>query len=92
LTMDRNKWLAIRDTPRHPETLRYVHVSTRYVVRVKSASPYITEFVKNEPGVTYRRPAPKAKRPGQARRARLAAERAIAAMTPLQRVRKAIFA
>jgi hypothetical protein len=92
LTMDRSKWLATRDTPRHPETRRYVHVSTRYGLRVKSASPYITEFVKKEPGVTYRRPAPKPARPGRARRARLAAERAIAAMTPLQRVRKAIFA
>jgi hypothetical protein len=89
--MDRSKWLATRDTPRHPETRRYLHVSTRYGLRVKSVSPYITEFVKKEPGVTYRRPAPKAKRPGASRRLRLAFARQAAAMTPMQRIRKAIF-
>lgn len=89
--MERSKWLAIRATPRHPETRRFVHVSTRYGIRVKSVTPYITEFVKKEKGVTYKRSALKAKRPGRARRSRLAAERAIAAMTPMQRIRKAIF-
>jgi hypothetical protein len=89
--MDRSKWLATRDTPRHPETRRYVHVSTRYGLRVKSVSPYITEFVKKEPGVTYRRSAPKARRPGASRRRRLALAREAAAMTPLQRIRSAIF-
>jgi hypothetical protein len=89
--MDRSKWLAMRDTPRHPETRRYVHVSTRYGIRVKSVSPHITEFVKKEKGVTYTRKAPKAKRPGAARRLRLALAREAAAMTPLQRIRSAIF-
>jgi hypothetical protein len=89
--MERSKWLATRATPRHPETRRFVHVSTRYGIRVKSVSPYITEFVKNEKGVTYRRGKLKPFRPGAARRRRLALARQAAAMTPLQRIRKAIF-
>lgn len=55
--------------------LRFLHVSTRYGLRVTSVSPYITEFVKKEKGITYRRSAPKPKRPGAARRARLATQR-----------------
>jgi hypothetical protein len=89
LTMDRNKWLATRATPRHPETRRYVHVSTRYGIRVKSVSPYVTEFVKKEKGVTYRRPAPKARFPGAERRARLAREREGVLPLTLELVRKA---
>lgn len=56
--------------------LRFLHVSTRYALRVVSVSPYITEFVKKEPGVTYRRAEPKPKRPGRMRRLRLKHERA----------------
>ena len=76
--------------------LRFLHVSTRYGLRVTSVSPLITEFVAKElpgeklprrwsdsvhpgpnkaPGITYRRAEPKPKRPGAARRARLATER-----------------
>lgn len=76
--------------------LRFLHVSTRYGLRVTSVSPLITEFVAKElpgeklprrwsdsvhpgpnkaPGITYRRAEPKPKRPGRARRTRLAIER-----------------
>jgi hypothetical protein len=42
--MNRSKWLALRATPRHVGTRRYLHVSTRYGLRVKSLKPYLVEF------------------------------------------------
>ena len=53
--MDREKWLAIRNTPRKLNRERMVHVSTD-VRQVKDENqPGVTRTVKLTPGKTYRR-------------------------------------
>ncbi len=42
--MNRTKWLAMRATPRRVGTRRYLHVSTRHTLLVKSLHPLVMEF------------------------------------------------
>ena len=78
MMMDRDTWLAIRATPRRAKPPRYLHVSTRYGLRVTQVMPRTIQFVKLEKGVTYRRAESKPLRLGLARRVRLFLDRAVA--------------
>ena len=84
MTMNRAEWLAIRATPRRAKPPRYLHVSTRYGLRVTQVMPRTIQFVKLEKGVTYRRAESKPLRLGLARRARLAVDRAIRGIALIQ--------
>ena len=53
--MDREKWLAIRNTPRKVGNERFIHVSTD-IGRFKDPNnPTVTRTFKNTPGKTFRR-------------------------------------